>query len=192
MTRMSWLALFAAVMVILIATSDPGIVSVDLISEEELDTLAELNTQITDATLEEEAHNTEHASGGADPLYAEHFAVWTQANDVDATMDIEDIRIYANASGTIQDVRCSVDTAPTTSAVAIDVNLNGTTIFTTQGNRPSIAAAGNTDVSGTPDVTAYVTGDYFDIDVDATDSGNTAADLTCQMRVREVVFSSAS
>lgn len=141
--------------------------------------------------LEEEDHNTEHASGGDDILFVERHAVWQQTGDVSTTMVIENIRLYADNSGTIKDVRCSVNTAPTTSAVTVDVNLNGTTIFTTQSGRPSIAAAGNTDVSSTPDVTSYSSGDFFDIDVDAEDSGDTAADITCQMRTREAVFSSS-
>ncbi len=153
----------------------------------DFDVVTNAGTDIT-ADLEEEDHSAEHITGGNDILYTERHAVWIQADDVSTAMAIEDIRIYADNSGTIQDVRCSVNTTPTTDAVTIDVNLNGTTIFTTQGNRPSIAAATNTDVSGAPDVTAYVSGDFFDIDVDVADSGNTAADLTCQMRTREAVF----
>jgi hypothetical protein len=118
--------------------------------------------------------------------------VWIQAGDVSTTMGVESVRLYADASGTIQDARCSVGTAPTTSPVTVDINKNGTTIFTTQGNRPSIAAGGNTDVSGVPDVTTYVAGDYFDIDIDAEDSGDTAADISCQLRTRESNYEASS
>ena len=154
------------------------------------DFAADAGTDIT-ADLEEEAHNTEHASGGDDILYGQHYGTFVQSGDVSTTMAIENIRLYVEVSGTIKDVRCSVNTAPTTSVVTVDINLNGTTIFTTQGNRPSIAAAGFTDVSGAPDITSYSQGDYFTIEIDAEDSGDTAADLTCEIRVREAVFSSS-
>jgi len=55
-------------------------------------------------------------------------------------------RIY-NDTGvtlTIRAVRASVNTAPTGAAIRVDVNKNGTTIFTTQGNRPNIAVSTNT------------------------------------------------
>lgn len=144
------------------------------------------STDIT-ADLEEEAHKSEHASGGGDALFIYREGVWQQANDVSTTMDIEDIRLYARGSGTIVDAMCSVNTAPTTDSVIVDFNKNGTTIFTTQANRVTIAAAGYYDVSGAPDVTTYSANDYFDIDIDETDTGNTAADLSCQLRVKEAV-----
>ena len=83
-------------------------------------------------------------------------------------------------------VSCSVTTAPTTSAVTVDINYDGTTIFTTQGSRPSIAAAGYTDSSDAPEVTAIAGGGthYLTMDIDAVDSGDTAADLVCQVVVR--------
>jgi len=109
-------------------------------------------------------------------------------------MDCEDIRMYntTGTPGTIQDASCAVNTAPTSSPVTVDVNVDGTTIFTTQSNRPSIAAGTNLDRSGDPDVTQFPDGSYLDIDVDDTDSGNTAADLSCFVRVRYRIFDAAS
>jgi hypothetical protein len=78
-------------------------------------------------------------------------------------------------------VRASVGTAPTTQSVIVDVNKNGTTIFTTQGNRPTIAAGANTDASSTPDVTAFAAGDYMTVDVDQIGTGTVGADLTVQV-----------
>ena len=127
-------------------------------------------------------------------LLDDRSAVFTQANDVSTTMDIEDIRMYNffGVTGTIQDAACSVGTAPTTSAVTVDINLNGTTIFTTQGNRPSIIAGNFLDVSGVPDVTAFTSQDYLQIEIDAEDSGDTAVDLTCQVRIRFRIYDTAS
>lgn len=87
---------------------------------------------------------------------------------------------YPNKSGvtrTIHSVTASVNTAPTGASVIVDVNKNGTTIFTTQGNRPTIAASGFTN-TGTPDVTSWADGDYLQIDVDQIGSTIAGADLT--------------
>ncbi len=117
--------------------------------------------------------------------FSEHPAVFIQADDVSTTMAIEDIRLY-NFSGfpaTIIDASCAVNTTPTTDAVIIDINLDGTTIFTTQANRPQIEAGDNVGTSGTPDITEMSNGSSIQIEIDQTDSGDTAADLTCQIRI---------
>lgn len=93
-------------------------------------------------------------------------------------------RIY-NDSGrtlTILSVRASVGTAPTGQSLIVDVNVNGTTIFTTQANRPTIAAAGNTSGKVTNmDVTTIADGSYFTVDVDQVGSGTAGSDLTVQI-----------
>jgi hypothetical protein len=61
------------------------------------------------------------------------------------------------------------------------VNKNGTTIFTTQANRPTIAISGNTDESGVPDVTALADGDYLEVDIDQIGSTVAGSDLTVQI-----------
>lgn len=124
--------------------------------------------------------------------FAEKQATWIQTGLIGTSrlpLPIENIRLYAETSGVIQYVRCSVNTAFVVGQVIIvDVNKNGTTIFTTQASRPQIAATTNTDVSDTPDITTYVQGDYFDIDVDQADSSGAARDLTCSMTIREPLF----
>lgn len=93
-------------------------------------------------------------------------------------------RIY-NDTGvglTIRSVRASVGTAPVGAAIRVDVNVNGTSIFTTQGNRPSIAAGSNT--SGrveNMDVTSLPDGGYLTVDVDAIGSTTAGSDLTVQI-----------
>lgn len=86
-------------------------------------------------------------------------------------------RFYVDAAATIAKVRVAVGTAPVGAAVTVDVNKNGTTIFTTQANRPSIAAGGFT-ATATPDVTALSIGDYLTVDIDGVGSTNPGADLT--------------
>lgn len=56
---------------------------------------------------------------------------------------------------------------PTGAAIIVDVNLNGTTIFTTQANRPTVPAASNGGaISATPNVTALAPGDVLTVDID--------------------------
>jgi hypothetical protein len=92
-------------------------------------------------------------------------------------------RIY-NDTGVplvIRAVRASVGTAPTGAAVRVDVNKNGTTIFTTQGNRPNIAVGTNTSKVTNMDVTALADGEYLTVDVDVIGSTVAGADLTVQI-----------
>jgi hypothetical protein len=87
-------------------------------------------------------------------------------------------RLPIGAACTVVNVRAMVGTAPAGSAVTVDVNKNGTTLFTTQGNRPSIAAGANASGAAVPDVTALAAGDYLTVDVDAIGSGTAGSDLT--------------
>lgn len=75
-------------------------------------------------------------------------------------------RIYLPTAGTIQSVEASVGTAPDGQPAIIDVDKNGTTIFTTQANRPSIAALAHTSGKMTPDVATFSIGDYLTVDID--------------------------
>ena len=102
------------------------------------------------------------------PLQILPLAVWngtlTTATDV--------YRWY-NKTGralTIKAVWISVGTAPTGSTILVDVNKNGTTIFTTGTpgtNRPSIAISGFVSSRVTNmDVTSVADGDYLTFDID--------------------------
>jgi hypothetical protein len=91
-------------------------------------------------------------------------------------------RYYLEEARTVVKVRASVGTAPTGAAILVDVNKNGTTIFTTQANRPSIAISGNT-ATGTPQVTALAAGDYLTVDVDQVGSTVAGSDLTVQIEL---------
>jgi hypothetical protein len=92
------------------------------------------------------------------------------------------VRMLAPWAGTITNVVASVYTAPTVSAIIVDINKNGTTIFTTQGNRPTIAAGTLDDLSSTPDVTAVVLNDVFTCDIDQV-GVSPGAGLVVQLRI---------
>lgn len=95
-------------------------------------------------------------------------------------------RLY-NDSGApwqILSVRASVGLAPTGASLIIDINIDGTTIFTTQANRPTIAASGNT--SGkviNMDVSTVPVNSYLTVDIDQIGSTIAGSDLTVQIEV---------
>jgi hypothetical protein len=70
----------------------------------------------------------------------------------------------------IKQVRLKVDTAPVGADLIVDININGTTIFTNQANRPTIAAGATTGLSGTPDVQSVSAGDEVSADIDQVGS----------------------
>jgi hypothetical protein len=91
------------------------------------------------------------------------------------------MRWYIEGIKTISNVIVSVSTAPVGSSIIFDVNKNGTTIFTTQANRPAIAENNYYDFSNIPDVTSLVQGDYLTIDVDQV--GSTTAGANAVIRI---------
>lgn len=78
--------------------------------------------------------------------------------------------VPAGLAGTILTVTANVATAPTGASLIVDVHRNGTTIFTTQGNRPTIAASSTASSDATPDVTALAAGDVLRADIDQVGS----------------------
>lgn len=89
------------------------------------------------------------------------------------------LRVYnkLGVSQTISEVFIAVNTAPTGANVIVDVNKNGTTIFTNQANRPEIAASANTDSTVSIDVATWAAGEYLTIDVDQIGSALPGSDL---------------
>lgn len=90
-------------------------------------------------------------------------------------------RWYAKGAWTITQVRASVGTQPTGASILIDVNKGGTTIFTTQSNRPTIAVSTNTDLADAINVTSVADGDFITVDIDQVGSTIAGADLTVQV-----------
>ena len=81
-------------------------------------------------------------------------------------------------SAVILGVAASVGTAPTGASVICDVNKNGTTIFTTQGNRPTIAVSTTkTTTMPAPNVSSVAQFDTLSVDIDQVGSTITGADL---------------
>ena len=85
---------------------------------------------------------------------------------------------------TWQALRMRAGTAPTGASLIADINKNGVTMFTTQANRPTIAAGANSAGAVTlPDITALAAGDYVSVDIDQIGSGVAGSDLTVAIKV---------
>jgi hypothetical protein len=95
-------------------------------------------------------------------------------------------RFYVTRSYQITAITASVGTAPTGDSVIIDINKNGVTIFTTQGNRPTISDGSNIDLSSTPDIDTLSAGDYLTVSIDQVGSSFAGSDLTVQIELTEV------
>ncbi|GAI85825.1 unnamed protein product [marine sediment metagenome] len=91
-------------------------------------------------------------------------------------------------AGTIEEVYVMAKTAPgADKTLTVDVNKGGTTIFTTQGNRPSLAGVNTEATSGTPDVTTFAKNDKFTIDVDVSTAENVVVDVIVLIRGKQKV-----
>lgn len=96
-------------------------------------------------------------------------------------------RLYNDSgnSWTIHNVRASVGTAPTGASVIIDINVDGTTIFSTQANRPTIAVSTNTSgLVSNMNTTTVANGSYMTVDIDQIGSTVAGSDLTVQIGVK--------
>lgn len=101
----------------------------------------------------------------------------------DLTTTIGKLRVY-NLTGvtkTITKVYLSVSNAPVGAAIIADVNKNGTTLFTTQTNRPQIAAAAYTGSTATIENNQWADGDYLTLDIDQVGSTSPGFNLTAHV-----------
>lgn len=113
--------------------------------------------------------------GGAGDLYAYIDGALSVSTEVVSwlaprTMTLELVYIYCVDPGSA-------------SSTIVDVNLNGTTIFTTQANRPELAFddANGWAVSGTPELLDVVEGDVLSFDIDQI--GTDASGLVVVIKV---------
>lgn len=82
---------------------------------------------------------------------------------------------------TITRVDIQVGTAPTDATLIVDIHKNGTTIFTTQSNRPMITSGNTTGYTTTIEVSGLVNGDRLEFFVDQV--GSTVAGANLGIRV---------
>lgn len=102
--------------------------------------------------------------------------VETGLSELPVDIACEIVSIVARVSG-----------APTGAAIRIDLNRNGTTVFTNQANRPTIGDGTNASVVVTSmDVTTLAPGDYLSVDIDQVGSTFAGSDLVVAVRLREI------
>jgi hypothetical protein len=77
------------------------------------------------------------------------------------------LRAIMPVAGTIVSIKSTCGTAPATT-YTYDINKGGTTIYTTQGNRPTRTSGNSTSVvtHTAPDVTTFSAGNVLTIDLD--------------------------
>jgi hypothetical protein len=90
-------------------------------------------------------------------------------------------KFYIPGPITLGNVRASVGTAPTGGDLVVDVNKNGTTVFTNQLSRPTFFPGQALVSTSTPNITTLTTGDYLTVDIDSVGSLNPGSDLTVQI-----------
>jgi len=98
-------------------------------------------------------------------------------NNVDLAIT-QSVAITAPCALTVTGGKIEVGTAPTGAALICDVHKNGTTLWTTQGNRPTIADAGTNAAITVPDVTALAQGDRLLLMIDQVGSTVAGKDLS--------------
>ncbi len=110
--------------------------------------------------------DTEVTVGGAD----KKVTVFTVDDEVATASGT--LRMYNKwgRSISISNVFTAVSTAPSGSALIVDINKDGTSIFTDQSKRPLIVSGAYTDTSDTPDIQAWANDSYLTMDVDQVGS----------------------
>ena len=95
-------------------------------------------------------------------------------------------RLKVPMAVTIVDVIATCNTAPVGANAIFDVHKGGTTIFSTQGNRPTVVAGNQDGAAAVPDVTAVTAGDVLTVDIDQIGSSTAGADATVVIRYTAV------
>lgn len=109
------------------------------------------------------------------------YALFSQSGTVTTTVASGVHRFYIRHAFDIIDVEASVATAPSGGSVVVDVNINGTSVFSS--GHPTITTGTNTSGAAAPDGTSTgSSGDYVTVAVDSTTAP--AAGLTVTVRYR--------
>jgi hypothetical protein len=111
-----------------------------------------------------------------------HTQIWAFSGDVESATG--KFRFY-NRTGyelIVDGAWISADTAPDTQALIADVNVNGTTIYTDQGDRPRLPVGLNGGpLSAAPEVTVVAGGDYLTVDIDQADGADGAVGVVYRL-----------
>lgn len=122
-------------------------------------------------------HASTHAPNGSDPIQpALMLPPFTAGGALSVSTGT--IRLPIDSTYAVTGVRLMVGTAPAGASIIVDILKNGSTIFTTPANRPSIAAGANAGGPGpAPDITALAAGDYLTVNIAQVGSTTPGSDL---------------
>lgn len=130
-----------------------------------------------------------HVIADVTGLAAELKAEWRELIFRSGTLAVETglVQLPIDIDCQIVSVVARVAGAPTGAAIRVDLNRNGTTVFTTQSNRPSISAGSNASIVVTSmDVVTLAPGDYLSADIDQIGSTFAGSNLVVAVRLREI------
>lgn len=147
-------------------------------------TLAIFSTGGADTAVADGGTGASTAADARTNLGIDQFTMFTVSGGLSVAAGA--LRLLFPAAATLLGVVLAVGTAPVGAAILVDVNKSGTTVFTTQGNRPTIldgASATAAEVTNM-NVTAFASGTYLTVDVDQVGSGTAGSNLTVGVRWR--------
>jgi hypothetical protein len=120
----------------------------------------------------------------AAPLYQPE--TWSQSYSYPGELTVTPgtARIYNETARlmALRQIRAAVGTSPAGASVVVDVKVNGVSIFTNPGDRPTISAGGNVAAITAPPRTLFLPGDYLTVDIAQVGSSTAGSDLTVQIR----------
>lgn len=125
------------------------------------------------------------SSGGGGGFVERHIVFFISGN---VTTGVKPIRYFLRRSVTYKDAHCEVQTPGSGGNIIINFQENGVDIFS-GADRVTISAGADGDTSGAPDDTLGAVTNIIELIVDFDDSGNTGADLTCELRIRNFLDS---
>jgi hypothetical protein len=104
--------------------------------------------------------------------------IWSRVGDI--TVVSSNLRWYNRTGRTrvIHGAWVGAGTPPTGADIIVDLFKNGTTIFTTQTNRPRVLGGTNGGTLAVPDDQTFADGDYLTVSVDQIGSATPGADVT--------------
>jgi len=115
-------------------------------------------------------------------------AEWKADGILSAVTEV-DGSFIAPEDGTIQSVSVHAQIPGSAGSTILDVNINGTTAYTTQGNRPTLAYddADGILIATAPDVTSVSAGDIITVDIDQVATGASSLSVTILLTGTETV-----
>jgi hypothetical protein len=110
-------------------------------------------------------------------------AVWYIAGTLTVAANQSQEIVYRGPTGTIKRADARVKTAPTGADLTFDINVNGTTIWSTQANRLKCVIAATSGTQTTFNTTALADGDILTVDIDVIGSSTPGSTATILLEI---------